>query len=193
MRETAEREGIALAQTIAIGDGANDLPMLTSAGLGVAFHAKRVVKESAQHAISNFGLDAVLYLIGFSDQRYRSGVYQRTVLSREEYDVVIFQKLAEGEISSSKALRLVFRTKIVIHLTCWALADSAPEYSWLLPATELREYLHSRPWGQRSVYPSTEVSRIDVIIFSIDLLHHSVSTFSIKVPSSLTTSTGDMS
>lgn len=68
LRETADREGIALAQTIAIGDGANDLPMLTSAGLGVAFHAKRVVRESAQHAISNFGLDAVLYLIGFSDR-----------------------------------------------------------------------------------------------------------------------------
>lgn len=68
LRETADREGIALAQTIAIGDGANDLPMLANAGLGVAFHAKRVVKESAQHAISNFGLDAVLYLIGFSDR-----------------------------------------------------------------------------------------------------------------------------
>ena len=68
LRATADREGIALQQTIAIGDGANDLPMLTSAGLGVAFHAKRVVKESAQHSISNFGLDAVLYLIGFSDR-----------------------------------------------------------------------------------------------------------------------------
>ena len=68
LRETADREGIALAQTIAIGDGANDLPMLSSAGLGVAFHAKRIVKESAGHAISNFGLDAVLYLIGFSDR-----------------------------------------------------------------------------------------------------------------------------
>ena len=68
LRETADREGIALAQTIAIGDGANDLPMLASAGLGVAFHAKSVVRERAQHAISNFGLDAVLYLIGFSDR-----------------------------------------------------------------------------------------------------------------------------
>ena len=68
LRETAEAEGIALQQTIAIGDGANDLPMLTSAGLGVAFHAKPVVRESAAHAISNFGLDAVLYLIGFSDR-----------------------------------------------------------------------------------------------------------------------------
>jgi len=68
LREIAEAEGIALQQTIAIGDGANDLPMLSSAGLGVAFHAKPVVRESAEHAISNFGLDTVLYLIGFSDR-----------------------------------------------------------------------------------------------------------------------------
>jgi phosphoserine phosphatase len=63
----AEREGITLEQTIAVGDGANDLPMLTAAGLGIAYHAKAVVKENARHAISNFGLDAILYLIGFSD------------------------------------------------------------------------------------------------------------------------------
>ena len=63
----AEREGITLEQTIAVGDGANDLPMLTAAGLGIAYHAKAVVKKSARHSISNFGLDAILYLIGFSD------------------------------------------------------------------------------------------------------------------------------
>ena len=68
LQEIAKREGIALQQTIAIGDGANDLPMLMRSGLGVAYHAKPVVKESVQHAISNFGLDAVLYLIGFSDR-----------------------------------------------------------------------------------------------------------------------------
>jgi len=67
LKDIAQREGIMLEQTIAVGDGANDLPMLSQAGLGVAFHAKSVVKESAQHAISNFGLDAILYLIGFSD------------------------------------------------------------------------------------------------------------------------------
>jgi phosphoserine phosphatase len=66
--EIAEREGIARQQTIAIGDGANDLPMLSVAGLGVAYHAKPVVKETASHAISNFGLDSVLYLLGFSDR-----------------------------------------------------------------------------------------------------------------------------
>jgi phosphoserine phosphatase len=66
--EIAEREGIARQQTIAIGDGANDLPMLSTAGLGVAYHAKPVVKETASHSISNFGLDSVLYLLGFSDR-----------------------------------------------------------------------------------------------------------------------------
>lgn len=71
LEEIAAREGIALEQTIAIGDGANDLPMLSRAGLGVAYHAKPVVKESASHAISNFGLDSVLYLMGFSDQDIR--------------------------------------------------------------------------------------------------------------------------
>ncbi len=68
LAEIAGREGIVLEQTIAIGDGANDLPMLSIAGLGVAYHAKPVVKESASHAISNFGLDSVLYLMGFSDR-----------------------------------------------------------------------------------------------------------------------------
>ncbi|MEM7001207.1 MAG: phosphoserine phosphatase SerB [Pseudomonadota bacterium] len=68
LAEIAAKEGVALPQTIAIGDGANDLPMLSQAGLGVAFHAKQIVRESARHAISNFGLDAVLYLIGFSDR-----------------------------------------------------------------------------------------------------------------------------
>jgi len=68
LRELAQAEGVALEQTIAIGDGANDLPMLDAAGLGVAFHAKPIVRESAGHAISNFGLDAILYLIGFSDR-----------------------------------------------------------------------------------------------------------------------------
>ena len=77
LRETASNEGIALQQTIAIGDGANDLPMLSTAGLGVAFHAKQVVRETARHAISNFGLDAVLYLIGFSDRDIDEALRER--------------------------------------------------------------------------------------------------------------------
>jgi phosphoserine phosphatase len=66
--EIARREGISRQQTIAIGDGANDLPMLSVAGLGIAYHAKPLVKETARHSISNFGLDSVLYLLGFSDR-----------------------------------------------------------------------------------------------------------------------------
>jgi len=65
--ELCEREAISPEQAIAVGDGANDLPMLAAAGLGIAFHAKPLVRETAEHAISQFGLDSVLYLLGFSD------------------------------------------------------------------------------------------------------------------------------
>lgn len=67
LRELAQQQGFELEQTIAVGDGANDLPMLAIAGLGVAFHAKPLVKQSAQHAISTLGLDGVLYLLGQPD------------------------------------------------------------------------------------------------------------------------------
>jgi phosphoserine phosphatase len=68
LREIAEKEGIRLEQTIAVGDGANDLPMLSIAGLGIAFRAKPLVRESAKQAISTLGLDGILYLIGFRDR-----------------------------------------------------------------------------------------------------------------------------
>lgn len=64
----AQQEGIALEQVIAVGDGANDLPMLSVAGLGIAFRAKPLVKASAEHAISTLGLDAILYLLGFRER-----------------------------------------------------------------------------------------------------------------------------
>ncbi|GAA6169859.1 phosphoserine phosphatase SerB [Sessilibacter corallicola] len=63
----AEKEGLSPSQVIAVGDGANDIPMLTKAGLGVAFQAKPVVRAGAKHSISTLGLDAILYLIGFRD------------------------------------------------------------------------------------------------------------------------------
>jgi phosphoserine phosphatase len=68
LREIAEKEGIRLEQTIAVGDGANDLPMLSIAGLGIAFRAKPLVQESAQQSISTLGLDGVLYLLGYRDR-----------------------------------------------------------------------------------------------------------------------------
>jgi len=68
LREIAAREGISLEQVIAVGDGANDLPMLSIAGLGIAFRAKPIVKESARHSISTLGLDGILYLLGISDR-----------------------------------------------------------------------------------------------------------------------------
>ena len=68
LRELTQKEGLSLEQTIAVGDGANDLPMLAIAGLGVAFRAKPLVKKSAKHAISTLGLDGVLYLLGQRDR-----------------------------------------------------------------------------------------------------------------------------
>ena len=63
----AQVEQVNLAQTIAVGDGTNDLPMISEAGLGIAFHAKPRVKATAQQAISTIGLDGVLYFLGFKD------------------------------------------------------------------------------------------------------------------------------
>lgn len=63
----AQVEQVNLAQTIAVGDGANDLPMISEAGLGIAFHAKPRVKATAQQSINNIGLDGVLYFLGFKD------------------------------------------------------------------------------------------------------------------------------
>jgi phosphoserine phosphatase len=71
LRQLADDQGIDLQQVIAVGDGANDLPMLSIAGLGIAFRAKPLVKQSADQSISTLGLDAILYLLGFSD-RYQS-------------------------------------------------------------------------------------------------------------------------
>ncbi len=72
LRLLAQVENINIAQTIAVGDGANDLPMLSEAGLGIAFHAKPKVKAEASQSISTIGIDGVLYFLGFKDS-YISG------------------------------------------------------------------------------------------------------------------------
>lgn len=68
LRQIAAQEGISLEQTIAVGDGANDLPMLSIAGLGIAFRAKPVVRAAARQSLSTLGLDGILYLMGLSDR-----------------------------------------------------------------------------------------------------------------------------
>ncbi len=76
LRQLAQKENIALDQTIAVGDGANDLPMISIAGLGVAFNAKPIVRQKASNAISSVGLDGLLYLIGIHDREIKEEVRQ---------------------------------------------------------------------------------------------------------------------
>lgn len=71
--ELAARRGLAPAQVLAVGDGANDLPMLSAAGLGVAFRAKPVVQNAARQAINVFGLDSVLFLLGIPERHWVAG------------------------------------------------------------------------------------------------------------------------
>ncbi|MBR4602415.1 MAG: phosphoserine phosphatase SerB, partial [Prevotella sp.] len=67
LRLIAQVEKVNIAQTIAVGDGANDLPMLSESGLGIAFHAKPRVVANAEQSINTIGLDGVLYFLGFKD------------------------------------------------------------------------------------------------------------------------------
>lgn len=67
LRLLAQVEKVDIRQTVAVGDGANDLPMLNIAGLGIAFHAKPKVKANAKQSLSNIGLDGILYFLGYRD------------------------------------------------------------------------------------------------------------------------------
>jgi len=68
LRQIAAREGISLEQVVAVGDGANDIPMINLAGMGIAYRAKPLVREKAAHSISCLGLDGLLYLLGVRDR-----------------------------------------------------------------------------------------------------------------------------
>lgn len=67
LKVMAQVEQVDIQQTVAVGDGANDLPMLSTAGLGIAFHAKPKVKANADQSLSTIGLDGILYFLGFKD------------------------------------------------------------------------------------------------------------------------------
>jgi phosphoserine phosphatase len=71
LEQIAESENISLEQVVAVGDGANDIPMLNLAGMGIAYRAKALVRRSADQAISALGLDGLLYLIGVRDRDLR--------------------------------------------------------------------------------------------------------------------------
>jgi phosphoserine phosphatase len=71
LRQIARQENISLEQVVAVGDGANDLPMLGIAGMGIAFRAKPIVRQTAGHAVSFLGLDSLLYLIGVRERDLR--------------------------------------------------------------------------------------------------------------------------
>ena len=85
LRLIAQVEKVNLAQTIAVGDGANDLPMLSEAGLGIAFHAKPRVVASAEQSINTIGLDGVLYFLGFKDMVYHGIDHQAGMLVASGY------------------------------------------------------------------------------------------------------------
>lgn len=71
LEEISAKESISLDQVIAIGDGANDLPMLGKAGLGIAFNAKKTVREAANYSISQKSLDSILYLLGIKESEMK--------------------------------------------------------------------------------------------------------------------------
>ncbi len=75
LRLIAQVENVDIRQTIAVGDGANDLPMISIAGLGIAFHAKPKVKENAKQSISTIGLDGILYFLGYKDSNLDESLF----------------------------------------------------------------------------------------------------------------------
>ncbi len=75
LRLIAQVENVDIRQTVAVGDGANDLPMISVAGLGIAFHAKPKVKATAKQSISTIGLDGILYFLGYKDSHLDESLF----------------------------------------------------------------------------------------------------------------------
>jgi phosphoserine phosphatase len=72
LKELSLQEGLDCEQVIAVGDGANDIAMISAAGLGIAFRAKPKVIESAEQSISQVSIDSILYLLGIADRHHSS-------------------------------------------------------------------------------------------------------------------------
>src|SRR4029078_4030772 len=102
LRETSARaEGVLLDQVIAVGDGANDALMLERAGLGIAFHAKPKLREVADTSISAAGLDAVLYLLGFSARELQEVEGVRATATRATLTMALAIALRAGAASAA--------------------------------------------------------------------------------------------
>ena len=82
LREFAAEAGVPLSQTVAVGDGANDLDMIAAAGLGIAFNAKPAVREAADASLSVPHLDAILYLLGISRDDVEAADAEDAALAR---------------------------------------------------------------------------------------------------------------
>jgi phosphoserine phosphatase len=82
LREFAAEAGVPLSQTVAVGDGANDLDMIAAAGLGIAFNAKQAVREAADASLSVPHLDAILYLLGISRDDVEAADAEDAALAR---------------------------------------------------------------------------------------------------------------
>jgi phosphoserine phosphatase len=91
LRRVAAQENLSLEQTIAVGDGANDIPMLSIAGMGVAFHAKPVVRARAGRAISTLGLDGLLFLLGIREREVRGDTAPEPPAAVRQGDITMAQ------------------------------------------------------------------------------------------------------
>lgn len=145
LRELAAKEGLSLEQTIAVGDGANDLPMLGLAGLGVAFRAKPLVKQSAKQAISTLGLDGILYLLGYATAKGEPEAGGRLLPARQPRTRSVERK-SNGRPGRPFFIRLPRRSRSPSPGS--APAGSSPGCRWRRLATGWRGRWRSRRRGR---------------------------------------------